>query len=669
MITAAPSIYDNETALLRSSARVMAEICRSMRPRRVRTMRRWAEEEFVIPDGDYQGTRFNPAIQPAHALWLDEIDSGRWREHYLLACQQSGKSVSGFLIPLLYHVFELRQTVICGIPLLDLRKDKWEMEILPAIEASRYRDLLPTSGAGSKGGVSALVKFQHGAAIRFMTGGGNDKTRSSFTAPVLVTTETEGFGSVSVSSSENVTPLDQLRGRTSFYGSRARIYHECTVENEHGIMWTGHQTGSGGQVMFPCPGCGTGIHPEREHLVGWHDHETELRAKQAVRWSCPSCGILFTESDRKQALRLARIVHRGQLFVNGEVQGANPETEVLSVRYGASANAFSEAGMIGVAEWRIKYQMETEAGEAASRALDQWTYTRPIKEAAIVIDPLDIQRLLMRQGKTARGFCPADTELLTAGCDVRKTQLHWFVIAWRKDGGPRLVDFGIERVPSADMPIGEAILVAGETVQEYFRAGFPVEGSEDVLSVAQTLVDAGYQTDDIEALCAKDSTWLPAMGFGTGMLRDKKYAKPRNVRSARIIGNGWHVADVRGRLLVELDANKGKSALHRALSVPDHDSPHALLFCSANQQDLRDMVYELTAEEQRDRHKPGVGLVTEWKPVRKRNHFLDAAYQAYAAKTIHEEMIKLIEAEQAEQQPEEIEWTPEYTGPRGGIFG
>jgi phage terminase large subunit GpA-like protein len=640
-----------------------------MRPRRVRSMRQFAEDEFVIPDGDYQGTRFRPDVQPAHALWLDEIDSGRWREHYLLACQQSGKSVSGFLIPLLYHLFELRQTVICGIPLLDLRKDKWDMEILPAIEASRYRDLIPKIGAGSKGGVAALMKFSHGPALRFMTGGGNDKTRSSFTAPVLITTETEGFGSVSVSSGESVTPLDQLRGRTSFYGSRARIYHECTVESEHGIMWTGHQTGSGGQVVFPCPGCGAGIHPEREHLIGWHDLETEIRAKQAARWSCPACGILFDESQRKQALRSARIIHRGQHFINGEVHGANPETEVLSVRYGASANAFSEAGMIGVAEWQIKYQMETEAGESKSRALDQWTFATPIKETAIVVDPLDIQRLLMRQGKTQRGFCPADTELLTAGCDVRKTQLHWYVIAWRRDGGPRVVDFGIERVPSSDMPIGDAIQVAGETVQEYFQAGFPVEGSEDVLSVAQTLVDAGYQTDDVESLCAKDSTWLPAMGFGTGMLRDKKYNKPRNVRSARIIGNGWHVAEVRGRMLVELDANKQKSALHRALSVPDHESPHALLFCSVHQQDLRDMVYELTAEEQRDRHKPGVGLVTEWKPIRKRNHFLDAAYQAYAAKTIHEELVKLIEAEQAAQQPDEIEWQPSFSGPGGGIFG
>ncbi len=632
-------------------------------------MRQFAEQEFVVPDGDYAGTKYRPEVQPAHALWLDEIDSGRWREHYLLASQQSGKSVAGFLIPLFYHLFELRQTVILGVPLLDLRKDKWDMEVMPALEASRYRDLIPLSGAGSKGGVAALMKFQHGAAIRWMTGGGSDKTRSSFTSPVLITTETEGFGEVSVSSGENVTPLDQLRGRTSFYGSRAKIYHECTVQRETGIMWQGHLLGSGGQVVFPCPSCGAAIHPEREHLVGWLDRETELRAKHATRWSCPACGILFDEAARKKALKQARLLHRGESFgPDGAVIGTRPETEVLSVRYGASANAFSEAGIIGVQEWKIRYQQSADAGEATSRALNQWTYAMPIKEDSITIDPLDVQRLLMRQGGTPRGTCPAGTYLLTAGCDIRKTQLHHFVIAWRHDAGPCVVEFGIESVPSHDLPLGEAILVAGEAVQEIFRNGFPVEGG-GILSVALTLADCGYETDAVEILCSKDSAWLPAKGFGSGVLRDKKYIKPRSEKSARIIGNGWHIAEVRGRNLVELDANKQKSALHRALSVEDQDSPHALIFCSANQQDLREMVYELTAEEQKDIWKPGAGLVTEWKVIRKRNHYLDAASQSYVAKTVFEELVRLIESEQAQQQPEEIEWTPVVSGSRGGIFG
>lgn len=656
-------VFDNDAALWRTSADLVGRVCNAIRPRRFRTMRRWAEEEFIIPEGDYQGTKFRAETQPAHALWLDEIDSGNWIEHFLIAGAQGGKSVAGFLIPTMYHLFELGQTVICGVPILDLVTDKHLLELLPAIEASRYRDLLPLSGNGSKGGVSNLLRLRNGSVLRYMTGNGSDKTRSSFTSPVLVVTETEGFNSISEKSDERVTPLDQLRERTSAYGSRARRYFECTLTTESGVMWTAHQNGSGGTVVFPCGGCGAHIHPERDELIGWQEAQSELKAKEATRWSCPKCGELLEEQQRKTALRSAKIIHRGQTVeADGTIIGPKPETQVLTVRFGASANTFREPGLIGVDEWRIKYQLNQETGEAKSRALSVWTYATPAKDDAIVVDPLDVQRLLVRIGDNKRGFCPADTFLLTAGIDIRRTQLHWFVIGWT-ERGPRLVDFGIERVPSSDMPIADAILSAGEAVQDIFLAGFPVIDSEQSMSVSRVLADAGWQTDEVEELCSKDDAWLPSMGFGTGMLRDKKYNKPKHEKSARIIGNGWHIAEVRGRLLVELDANRGKSALHKALTN-EPDSAHALLFCDASPQDLREMVYELTAEVQKDRWKPGVGVVTEWKQIRKRNHFLDAASLAYSANAIHAELQKLLE----EQEPEEIEWNPQFSGNTGGIF-
>lgn len=656
-------VFDNDAALWRTSADLVGRVCNAIRPRRFRTMRQWAEQEFYLPEGDYQGTRFRAETQPAHALWLDEVDSGNWIEHYLIAGAQGGKSVAGFLIPTLYHLFELGQTVICGVPILDLVTDKFLLELLPAIEASRYRDLLPLTGAGSKGGVGNLVRFRNGSVLRFMTGFGSDKTRSSFTAPVLVVTEAEGFNEISQSSDERVTPLDQLRERTAAYASRARRYFECTLTTESGVMWTAHQTGSGGTVVFPCFGCGAHIHPERDDLIGWEAAQSELRAKEATRWTCPRCGQLLQEQERKTALRSAKIIHRGQqVEADGTISGPKPETQVLTVRFGASANTFREPGLIGVDEWKIKYQLNQETGEAKSRALSVWTYATPAKDDAIVVDPLDVQRLLVRIGDNKRGFCPADTWLLTGGVDIRKTQLHWFVIAWT-ERGPRLVDFGIERVPSSDMPIADAILSAGEAVQDIFLAGFPVIDSDQSMSVSRVLADAGWQTDEVEELCSKDDAWLPSMGFGTGMLREKKYNKPKNEKSARIIGNGWHIAEVRGRLLVEIDANRGKSALHKALTN-EPDSPHALLFCDASPQDLREMVYELTAEVQKDRWKPGVGVVTEWKQIRKRNHFLDSAYLAFSARAIHEELQKLL----VEEAQEEVEWNPQFSGKSGGIF-
>ncbi len=122
------------------------------RPRAKRSIRRFAEEEIILPDGPFAGRRFRCDRQPYTALWLDEIDAGRWSRCVATGPTQSGKTLAGFVLPLLYHLFELGETVICGLPDMDMAADKWREDILPVIEHARFRDLLPRRGGGSRGG-------------------------------------------------------------------------------------------------------------------------------------------------------------------------------------------------------------------------------------------------------------------------------------------------------------------------------------------------------------------------------------------------------------------------------------------------------------------------------------------------------------------------------------
>jgi hypothetical protein len=85
------------------------------------------------------------------------------------------------------------ETVICGLPDMDMASDKWNMDILPVLEQSRYRDLMPQRGGGSRGGKVESVKFTNGATLKFMSGGGSDKSRAGFTSRVVVVTETDGM--------------------------------------------------------------------------------------------------------------------------------------------------------------------------------------------------------------------------------------------------------------------------------------------------------------------------------------------------------------------------------------------------------------------------------------------------------------------------------------------
>jgi len=94
------------------------------RPRRLRTMKQFAEQEIVIPSGPFEGRRFRCARQPYTSLWFDAVDSGLWSRHVATGPTQSGKTLSCFVVPLLYHLFELQETVICGLPDMDSVSDK-----------------------------------------------------------------------------------------------------------------------------------------------------------------------------------------------------------------------------------------------------------------------------------------------------------------------------------------------------------------------------------------------------------------------------------------------------------------------------------------------------------------------------------------------------------------
>jgi hypothetical protein len=198
------------------TARMPARMHRLSVPPTLRTMQQFAEDELVLPTGPFEGRRFNCLRQPFTRLLLQEHDRRDlvtgyhyWRRRNVTGPQQCGKSLLGFVIPILYHLFEVQETVVCGVPSLDTVSDKWYEDLLPVIERTRYKDLLPLRGGGSRGGRVSSVRLRNGATLRFMTGGGSDKARASFTSRVLVVTETDDFAKTAETSLE-ANKLKQL---------------------------------------------------------------------------------------------------------------------------------------------------------------------------------------------------------------------------------------------------------------------------------------------------------------------------------------------------------------------------------------------------------------------------------------------------------------------------
>jgi hypothetical protein len=229
-------------AVGRSEQLLRERITRGLRSPRIRTLSEFAEQEIKAPDGPYAGRRIRLDRSPAMRLLFAELDRHWWRRTFITGPNQDGKTLA-LMVILMYLLFERQETVIWGVTDLDMAADKWKVDLLPVIKASRYAELLPSKGAGSREGNSVLIQFGNGAFLRFMMGGGDDQARAGFTSQNLVVTETDGFDEVGSSSREG-DKFSQLERRTLAYGEYARVIAECTVSIEQGRTWQEYQRGT-----------------------------------------------------------------------------------------------------------------------------------------------------------------------------------------------------------------------------------------------------------------------------------------------------------------------------------------------------------------------------------------------------------------------------------------
>ena len=605
---------------------------RQARPRRMRSMRAFAEQEIIIPDGPFVGRRFRCDRQPYTGLWFDAVDSGLWSRYVATGPTQSGKTLSCFVIPILYHLFELEETVICGLPDMDMAADKLREDIMPAIEQSRYRDLLPSRGAGSRGGRVESFQLKNGATLKFMSGGGGDKSRAGFTSRVAVITETDGMDQPGSTSRES-DKITQLEARTRAYGSRKRIYMECTVSTETGRTWQEYVHGTRSRLALPCPGCKAWVCPERDDLTGWQGAETQAAARGAGVFSCPACGEVWSEDQRIVANQQARLLH-GDQTIDGEgvVQGAAPATDTLGFRWSAINNLFLTPGELAADEWRASRATDEENAE---REMRQFVWCLPVMPSKWEETALLVHELTARMTDLPRGIIPATAQHVTAAVDLGKYLAHWILVAWSPEAVGHIVDYGRLEVASDDIGVEKAILLALREFRDTVMLGWPVGTPDGQRQVPRSVwIDAGYMTSVVYTFCREDlERFVPAVGRGAAQQHRQWYNRPTHTGSiVRHIGDGYHFNRLpTERLrLAEVNADQWKTWVHQRLSTP-LDKPGAMTLFKAAPQEHLALAKHLTAEKKTEEFVTGKGVVTKWERLRKQNHWFDALYNACAA--------------------------------------
>ena len=632
-------------------------LLRAARAERLQTMAEWAEKNIIIPDGPYVGRRFRLDRQPYSRLWFAAVDSGRWSRLVATGPQQSGKTLCCFVIPILYHIYEMKETVIVGLPDMNMANDKWREDILPAIMASpALRAYLPTRGEGSKGGqVKSSVKFRHGPTLKFMSGGGQDKKRSAFTSRVLVITETDGLDE-SGSTSREADKISQLEGRTRAFtkntGPGARIYMECTVSTETGRTWVEYNNGTCSRIYIECPLCGEYVSPEREHLVGWQDAGDVVEAAELAAFVCPACGVTWNEDQRKEANAKAVLVHKGQRIIGADdpdtwektkaeggplIIGDLPKTDTLGFRWSGVNNCFVPAGDMGAEEWRGRLDPNPDNAE---KKLRQWVWALPHIPDEIGLIPLDPEQVKRRVTDNRRGFVPKGCAIVTVGFDTGLYKCHWTAIAWRANGSGHVIDYGKFEPETKRLGEKAALTATLNAFRKMILEGWPTADGEIVIPRV-AYIDSGYyeHTKTVYVFCRKCSgertacTFLPSKGYGEGQQRATVYTAPtKKNKTIRFIGDNYHVSWLPAdRLpLVHVNADYWKAFVHQRLAQSENEVGAMSLYAAAPSEH-QDFVRQITAEEQVEKFVEGKGERIVWERTYRHNHYLDSTYNASAA--------------------------------------
>lgn len=607
-------------------------------------MRQWAEEEILIPNGPFAGEPFRADLIPWTRCFLDEVDTGRWHKIAGTGCTQAGKTLVLHAIPVLYHLFEVGETVVEGVPDMYMGADKWREDLLPVIQASpALREQIPQRGRGSKGGQAQAIQFRHGATLRFMTGGGSDAGRKGFTSRVLAVTEVDELATAGGTSSE-ADKLTQLEGRLrAFLRLGAREYLESTPTVEAGRIWQEIRAGTDSRILRPCPHCGAWVAPEREHLLGWQDATDEHEAKENAAWSCPNCAERWTEPEQLAANQAGVLVHRGQTVSDsGRVEGPVPRTDCFGFRFSAVDNYFVTAGVLGQELWKAARAIDQDNAE---RYLAQQVFALPWEGPDIDLAALDPAAVSKRRGALKRGIVPEDCLGIAVGIDTGKRLLHWTAMAVCRGGRRHVIDYGEQPTPWQTMKLADALLDALEKLGAYFAAGWRTEAGA-MHQPAQVWIDSGYSehTQAVYEFCRRANAargykigqelFRPAKGYGEGPEMAGRYHAPKSAnREVRFLGPGYHLSWLAAarQMLVHVDADVWKSHLHDGLSTPPEEPSAITLYDSPDGREHDEWSAQVAAEEREEVFKADRGMVRRWVRKRRKNHFLDASYNAAAA--------------------------------------
>ena len=592
---------------------------------------------------------------PVSRPWFEALQSRKWQRYALTGPGQNGKSLLGFVIPVSYKLFELGETFFIGIPDMRLAGEKWQVDFLPAIEAS-FPNMLPSKGPGSKGGaIKDSITFTNGSRLKFVSAGQGDAGIAGPTTPNLAMTEVDKYDMMRKASREADT-VRQMEARTNAFRDFGRlILMECTVSTPDGRISQEVKNGTDSRLQHPCPHCNQYTTWEREHLVGWQDAADEFEAADSARWECPACSQTFGDDERKQMHHQTLLIHRGQeVTPEGEITGTEPRTETFGLRWSAFDNPFVRTSRLGKDEWLTIRASNKESAEKAAR---QFIWAIPYESADIELTPVNPENIRKRLTKTKQGIIPNNALAIVVGIDTGKYRLHWVALAILPENRAVVIDYGEQHTEAKTVGTLRGMCDAMALLREHFDSGWKYEDGRSC-QPQQVWIDSGYyeHKQPVYEFCKAtnedlgrefgDEIYRPTKGFAEGHKQMSRYYKPRELTtSVQYLGEEF---DMRLQLddqiyLVHVNADYWKARTQEGLSMDSQSTGAISLYWTPDQYRHQDYSQQIAAEKLVEEWHQDRGFLKRFKVLHRDNHYLDATYLSLAAGQFVREMNERVE--------------------------
>jgi len=577
-------------------------------PQLSRDIATFASEEIRLPKGPRRGMLFDPDYAPFNHFIFDAIMDDRWRKVSIVGPTQNGKTTIATNIPLLYYLFEMQEDVIFGLPSMELASGMWLEKLKPVIEDSIYRDMLPTKGAGSRGGNFTAVRFKNGVTLRFMGAGGGAEQMSSHTAKYILLTEIDKMDQSRGEGTE-ADPVSLIQNRCDAFED-SKIVMECTVTNEQGRIWQESMVhGSGGIIHVPCPKCNFFQELNREGLI--FNNESGLVAEETAAYKCCKCEELWTNSDRLEALDTPKLVHRGQYIDNsGNVVGELPPTKNFGMHYNVLHSPMQSLSKTAGQQW----EADRSDLKEVKKAMIQSKWAIPYRDEDIDRDQISMQTLRkLADGSDYRlREVPSWCDKIIFSVDIQKGYSFWQAEAYNMESMHSVVlEYGtVDQRDESDAGFYNMLQELDDIA---------MEGWDNKTSDLK-MIDTGYRYDLIGPWMKRNKTWFGVKGIGQGQ-RNKLTGKKEIYKVNGIFG--IRIQDDGNRIwFIEVDNTK--ALVHDRYLIENET-----IDCFRHVPQDVDITWikSMTAEA---REWDELGEEFKWKKVRRRNDYLDCASYAIA---------------------------------------